>query len=140
MKGAVSMGVKGVMLIVSGLMCLVGFLVVFLGYKKKKRCTEPAVAEIVDIKRSEETDDKGGKSFSYRPVLEFKVGVETVRKEAGVSSNKRKAYKIGDRVNIRFNPLKPKEFMTTKQKTGAFTGVVLMIFAAVIAGVTLYFG
>ena len=119
------MGVKGVMLIVSGLMCLVGFLVVFLGYKKKKRCTEPAVAEIVDIKRSEETDDKCGKSL---------------RKEAGVSSNKRKAYKIGDRVNIRFNPLKPKEFMTTKQKTGAFTGVVLMIFAAVIAGVTLYFG
>ena len=134
------MGVKGVMLIVSGLMCLVGFLVVFLGYKKKKRCTEPAVAEIVDIKRSEETDDKGGKSFSYRPVLEFRVGVATVRKEAGVSSNKRKAYKIGDRVNIRFNPLKPKEFMTTKQKAGAFTGLVLMIFAAVIAGVTLYFG
>ncbi len=133
------MGVKGVLLIVSGIMCLVGFLVVFLGYKKKKRCTEPAIAQIVDIKRSEDTDDKGNKSYRYQPVLEFRVGVETIRKPAGVSSGKRKAYKIGDKVNIRFNPMKPKEFMTTKQKTGALTGVGIMVAAAVIAGFTLYF-
>ena len=133
------MGVKSILLIVSGLMCLVGFLIVFLGYKKKKRCTEPAIAEIVDIKRSEDTDDKGNKSYRYQPVLEFSVGVEKIRKAAGVSSGKRKAYKIGDRVNIKFNPMKPKEFMTTKQKTGAMTGVGLMVIAVVLAGVTLYF-
>ena len=136
-KGAFAMGLKGILLIVAGLICLVGFLIIYLGYKKKKRCTEPAVAEIVDIKRSESTDDKGKKSYRYRPVLEFKVGVETIRRAAGVTSSKRTAYKVGDRVNVNFNPMKPKEFMTRKQKTGAFKGIILMAVAVVIAIVAL---
>jgi ribosomal protein L21E len=110
-----------------------------MGIRKKKRCTEPGVAKIVDIKRSEDTDDKGNKSYKYRPVLEFNVGTQTIRKAAGVSSNKSKAYRVGDMVNIKFNPLKPKEFMTKKQKTGAFTGGVIMGVAVVIAVVTLIF-
>ena len=132
------MGVKGVMLIVSGLMCLVGFLVVFLGYKKKKRCTEPGVATIVDIKRKEDTNDKGKTKYSYRPVLELNVGTQTYKKAAGVKSENRKAYKVGDKVNIKFNPLKPKEFMTTKQKTGVVTGGLVIAASAVLAGVTLW--
>ena len=138
-KGAFAMGAKGILLIVSGLMCLVGFLVIYLGIRKKQRCTEPAVARIVDIKRSEDTDENGKKSYSYQPVLEYTVGVEKIRKTASVSSSKRKAYKIGDNVNIRFNPMKPKEFMTEKQKTGAFTGVFLMVIAVGIAVVTLIY-
>lgn len=133
------MGAKGILLIVSGIMCLVGFLVIYFGIRKKQRCTEPAVAEIVDIKRTEDTDEKGHKSYSYQPVLEFKVGVETIRKMASVSSSRRKAYKIGDKVNIKFNPMKPKEFMTGKQKTGAFTGALLMVIAVGIAVVTLIY-
>lgn len=120
------MGVKGILLIISGLVCFVGFLIVYMGIRKRKRCTELAVAKIVDIKRSSDTDDKGNKSYRYRPVLEFKVGTQTIRKAAGVSSDKSKAYRVGDMVNVDFNPLKPKEFMTKKQKTGAFKGVVLM--------------
>ena len=139
MKGASAMGAKGILLIVSGIMCLVGFLVIYMGIRKKKRCTEPAVAEIVDIKRTSDTDEKGHTTYSYQPVLEFKVGVETIRKMASVSSSKRKAYKIGDKVNIKFNPMKPKEFMTAKQKTGAFTGAFLMVIAIGIAVVTLIF-
>ena len=133
------MGAKGILLIVSGLMFLVGFLVIYMGIRKKKRCTEPAVATIVDIERDSDTDDKGKTKYTYRPVLEFSVGTQKYKKAAGVTSKSRKAYKIGDKVNINFNPLKPKEFMTTKQKTGAFTGVFLMFIAAVIAVVVLIF-
>ena len=46
------MGVKGIMLIVAGLMFAVGFLLVYLAVRRKQRCTEPAVATIVDIKHS----------------------------------------------------------------------------------------
>lgn len=134
------MGVKGVFLIIAGIVCLIGVLIIVMGIRKKNRCTEPGVATIVDIKRKENTDDKGNTSYSYRPVLEFKLGTETIRKAAGVTSSKRKAYKIGDRVNIKFNPLKPKEFMTAKQKTGVFTGALLVAVAAVVAGLTLYLG
>ena len=47
--------------------------------------------------------------------------------------------KIGDKVNIKCNPMKPKEFMTGKQKTGAFTGALLMVIAVGIAVVTLIY-
>ena len=107
--------------------------------RRKQRCTEPAVATIVDIKRDTDTDDKGNKSYSYRPVLEYKVGVETFKRTAKVSSSDRKAYKVGTQVNIKFNPLKPKEFMTAKQKSGYGTGVILMLIALALAVVTLIF-
>ncbi len=127
------MGLKGILLIAAGILCLVGALIIYLGIMKKKRCTEPGIATIVDIKRKEDTDKKGNTSFRYRPVLEFKVGTQTYKKAAGVSSDKRKAYKVGDRVNIKFNPLKPKEFMTGKQKTGAFKGVIVIAAAVLLA-------
>lgn len=131
------MGLKGILLIIEGLVCFVGFMIIFMGIQKKKRCTEPGIARIVDIKRRESTDDKGNKSYKYRPVLEFNVGTQKIRKAAGVSSDKSKAYKIGDKVNIKFNPLKPKEFMTKKQKTGALTGGVMMGIAVAAAVATL---
>jgi hypothetical protein len=127
------MGVKGILLIVAGLMFLVGFIVVYSAVKRKQRCTEPAVATIVDIKRKEDTDDKGNKSYSYRPVLEYKVGIDTYKRAARVSSSDRKAYKVGTMVNIKFNPLKPKEFMTAKQKNGYASGILLMVVAAALA-------
>ena len=93
---------------------------------------------IVDIKRKEDTNDKGKTKYSYRPVLELNVGTQTYKKAAGVKSENRKAYKVGDKVNIKFNPLKPKEFMTTKQKTGVVTGGLVIAASAVLAGVTLW--
>jgi hypothetical protein len=44
---------------------------------------------------------------------------------------------VGTQVNIKFNPLKPKEFMTAKQKSGYGTGVILMLIALALAVVTL---
>ena len=139
MKGAFVMGVKGILLMVAGLMFAVGFLLVYLAVRRKQRCTEPAVATIVDIKRDTDTDDKGNKSYSYRPVLEYKVGVETFKRTAKARSSDRKAYKVGTQVNIKFNPLKPKEFMTAKQKSGYGKGVILMLIALALAVVTLIF-
>ncbi len=133
------MGIKGILLIAAGIVCLIGALIIYLGIRKKQRCTEPAVARIVDIKRSEDTDDKGKKSYTYRPVLEFSVGTQKYKKAAAVTSENRKAYKVGDNVNILFNPLKPKEFMTGKQKTGAFKGVLMIVAAVVLAVVAICF-
>lgn len=132
------MGLKGILLIISGLVCLVGVFIIVRGIRKKNRCTEPGVATIVDIKRKEDTNDKGKTKYSYRPVLEFNVGTQTYKKAAGVKSENRKAYKVGDKVNIKFNPLKPKEFMTTKQKTGVVTGGLVIAASAALAGVTLW--
>ena len=140
LKGAFVMGAKEVLYIVSGVMFLVGFLVIFFAVRKKQRCTEPAVAEIVDIKRSEDVNDNGKTSYSYSPVVEFTVGVEKIRKTASVSSRKRKAYKIGDQIEIKFNPLKPKEFIAAKQKSGFFGGALLMLIAVGIAVTVLIFG
>ena len=133
------MGVKGILLIIEGLVLAVGFLMVYMAVKRKQRCTEPAVATIVDIKRDTDTDDKGNKSHSYRPVLEYKVGVETFKRTAKATSKDRKAYKVGAQVNIKFNPLKPKEFMTAKQKSGYGTGILLMVIALAAAVATLIF-
>lgn len=133
------MGIKGILLIVAGIIMLVGFVITFLGVAKKKRCIESGIATIVDIKRKkEDTDDKGNTSYVYRPVLEFKMGTETIRKAAGVSSSKRKEYRVGDKVNIMYNPLKPKEFLTKKQKTGVFTGSAIMVAAVAFAGLVLW--
>ncbi len=134
------MTAKAVLLIVSGIMFLVGFLVVFLGVKKRQRCTEPTEATIVDIKRDVDENEKGAKSYSYRPVVEFSVGTQKIRKTAKVSSSSRKAYKVGGTVEVRFNPLKPSEFVTAKQKKGYFSGGTLMLIALAVAVITLIYG
>lgn len=110
-----------------------GFLSIFFGRKKKGRCTMPVQAEIVDVKRDYTADSDGtGGSYDYTPVLGYVLGGREYKQKADFSSSRRKAFTVGELMEIRVNPNKPSEFVVPGKSNTAAFGMVLIIMGAFI--------
>ena len=129
-----------VIYVVAAAMFLVGALVIVFDRRKRGRCTVQVPATVVDIVREVNRDDDGKKDVSYRPVFEYFTGYTTIRTSPGTASSRKRAYKIGEVYAIMFNPQKPEEFYVPGKSGATGLGVFLMILAAAIAGVAIYFG
>ena len=129
-----------VIYIVAAVMFLVGVFVIVFDRKKRGRCTVQVPATVVDIVRDVYRDEDGKKDFAYRPVFEYFTGYTTIITSPGTTSSRKRAYKIGEVYAIMFNPQKPEEFYVPGKSGATGVGVFLMILAAAIAGVAIYFG
>ncbi len=133
------MDAKYVMLIVAGVMFLIGLIVVIVDRSRKARCTMVTMGTVVSVLREVDTDENGHKKHSYRPVFEYFTGTQTVRREARFAVSSSRKYRVGDVQEIRFNPDKPEEYILSKGGSSLASGILLMIAAVAIAGVTVYF-
>ena len=110
-----------------------GFLSIAFGRKKKGRCTMPVHAEIVEVKRDYTSDSDGtGGSYDYTPVLGYVLGGRQYKQTADFSSSRRKAFKVGDVMEIRVNPNKPSEFLVPGKSSTFGFGMVLIFMGALI--------
>lgn len=97
-------------------------------YAKRKdaRCSECTVGQIVDNELVTERELSGGFSSSYFPIVRFRPnGREelTVRHKVGAKPPR---YKIGERVDVKYNPDKPGEFVLPRDYKGM--GIISAIF------------
>ena len=121
---------------------ILGILILVLGgvnmageIKRLLSCSEEASATIVEIKRSR----TGKRSRSYTPIMEFYVDGKVVRGDGNMlGSGFRRRFKVGDTMEILYNPEDPEVFRP-KGKPGMFISSVLMILfgaAMLYAGIT----
>ena len=94
---------------------IVGIIFVFVGgflyYKNSylaKVCTSEVIATVVGMEERFSADEDGTK-YTYYPVIEYKVGSETIKKTMSSGSNP-PAYSINDTLTIYYNPNKIGEF------------------------------
>ena len=131
------------------------FLIVLLGFgiiftivsvvitKKTQRdveaCTARAEGTVVDIlqKTMQLHDPEDVPRYSYYPVVKYKAGSGTVRKQSFVGG-KKDTYVIGDKVTVFYDPLDPEHFYLEGNNSGTvirvfrFVGIGMLAAAAVV--------
>lgn len=126
--------------IVGIVIVLIGIFNIIKGSKMKSKCTESTSARIVEIEKGYDTigDDNSGTEYKYTPIYEFSVNGTTVRKSAGVYSNNKRKYHVGDMAVVKYNPDNPTEFMLNGKNTSKSVGIFMSIIgiAIVVIGFT----
>lgn len=103
-----------------------------------KKCTEEVRATVVDMEE-EMSSDEDGTSYVYYPVVEYKVGDDTVRAKMSIGSSNPK-YKVNAKVTVLYNPNKTDEFIVKGDNSLDFlkyifsgVGIALTVFGIVLA-------
>ena len=97
-----------------------------------KNCTEKTEAVVVDMKQ-EFSSDNDSSTYMYYPIIEYKIGDETVRVTMDRGSNT-PAYDINEKITILYNPDKTKEFIVKGEKTSSIMSIVFMAIGVLVTG------
>ena len=90
-----------------------------------KNCTEETIATVVDIKQELSSDTDSATSYMYYPIIEYKVGENTLKVTMDSGSNTPE-YNINEKITILYNPNKTKEFIVKGDKTGNIFSIIFM--------------
>lgn len=97
-----------------------------------KNCTMETKATVVDMKQEISTDSDSS-SYTYYPIIEYKVGEDTIRATMD-SGSSRPAYNIDEKITILYNPQKTKEFIVKGEKTSSIFSIVFMVLGLFVTG------
>lgn len=95
-----------------------------------KKCTEEVEAIVVDMKKEFSSDDDGD-MYTYYPIIEYKVGEDTIKSTMSKGSSNPE-YKLGDKVTILYNPNNTKEFIIKGDKSSGIFSFVFMGLGALV--------
>ena len=116
---------------------LIGVLSIIKGLQKKKRCTVSAVAMIVEVEKDDDEAGREGtrKKYTYTPIYEFVANGNTIRRSGNIYSHKKREFKAGNTVTVKYNPDKPEEFLVNGKSGGKSFGIALLLFGLVIIAI-----
>ena len=108
-----------------------GTFILVSGNKLAKVCTEETTGTIVGILREEETDSEGYTSIVYTPQIEYEVGEQLVTAKGNGSSNA-SDHKIGEQVDILYNPNNAEEYMIKGDNASNIGGIIWIVLGVII--------
>lgn len=119
-----------ILLAVGLLLILIGILCIAKNVKKKNRCCTSAPAVIVEIRRDEYDagQDNNKKEITYTPVYEFLTPLGYVRKTGGIYTHSKNRFKVGQTVEVKYDPRKPDDFLVSGKIHGLGFYVSLILF------------
>ena len=97
------------------------------------KCTVPAVARVVRIDEEWSSSADGAGSWSYFPVFQFTTESGRVIEARAAIGRGKSPYRIGQSVELRYDPDKPEQIAVKKDIIVMF--VFGLVFAAIGAGV-----
>ena len=109
----------------------IGIFLIIHGKAQAERCTEETVGTVIEIKEDTTIDDEGDISYTYYPVIEYKVGENTVSKQSSTGSGTSK-YSVNDKVDILYNPNNIEEYIIKGDKSSNLFGIVFIVLGAVV--------
>ena len=98
-----------------------------------KNCTEEVEATIVDMKQEFNSDGDSTAQYVYYPIVEYKVGEDTVRATMD-SGSSTPAYNVGEKITILYNPNKTKQFIVKGDKSSNIMGYVFLGLGVALTG------
>lgn len=109
----------------------IGFGMKMYSAKRRKICTIPASATVVDmIETTSYNHDSHRSTTSYCPVIEYYANGDMITSKFSYSSSP-KPYEIGDTLNIMYNPNEPKSFIDLGEKTIPLISTIFAIVGVV---------
>ena len=97
-----------------------------------KNCTVETEATVVDMKQEFSTDSDGS-TYLYYPIIEYKVGEDTIRVTMDKGSST-PAYDINQKITVMYNPNKVKEFYVKGEKSSMIFSIAFMAIGLLISG------
>lgn len=121
----------------------VGIFLIVSGNGKSKRCTSEAVGTVTQVieekEENIETEDDEAivqdttYTYTYYPVIEYSVGDKTLNEKYETGYGDKNKYKIGDKVDILYNPDKTEEYLIKSDKSSNIVGIVFIAAGVIIA-------
>ncbi|MBQ8996757.1 DUF3592 domain-containing protein [Candidatus Saccharibacteria bacterium] len=99
-------------------------------------CTEPTTATVVDMREDYTTDSDGAFRYVYYPVIEYQAGGQTLTEELD-SGSTTPAYRLGETVDILYNPANAKEFIVAGSNQNLIW-ILLSALGVIFLGVGVY--
>ncbi len=124
-------------LIVGVIFLAVGGFMFYSNYRLVKNCTVETVATVVDMKQEFNTDSDSTSTYTYYPIIEYKVSEDNLRATID-SGSSTPAYEIGESITILYNPKKVKEFIVKGDKSSSIFGIVFVSIGVLLSGYGVY--
>ena len=103
----------------------------------KQRCTEKAIGTVVEIVCREDYDYNDDElDVYYYPVIEYQAGDITIS-QMSKSGQYPSKYKVGDQVEIYYNPNNAEEYIIKGDSTANFLGIGFIVFGSISVAVGL---
>lgn len=132
---------NGIILLIFGLLvAAMGLYFSIKIIKKLINCTADISAECTDIKKHRHEHDSGHHhhtTYSYSPVLSYRVNGNDYSGEADISSSSGMKFSVGQRFDIKYNPGAPDQFIV-KGKSNGLPGYIFLTVVGIFLTV-LYF-
>lgn len=107
-------------------------LMIFLGKRKKGRCSNKVVGRITGVREGVSTDDEGFKTYSYDAEYAYEVNGEIYHSAGGQSYNRAGKIKVGGPIDVYYNPEMPRDHYVKGGKGGRTAYNVCLIIAGLI--------
>lgn len=116
---------------------LFGLIGMLLSFLRKRRFAVLAKAEIVDIHEDVDMTNNGKKVTNYVPVVSFTANEEEIRDMLNIRSGRKKKFKVGNKIDIYYNPQNPKQYIAAVTRNALVVPVASLVLG--IAGVVAFF-
>ena len=117
----------------------IGIFILVTYFSDKAKQTEETVAKIIRVDSEVETDTDGYDTRYYYPVVEYTVAdtkYENRLPDSGTTNSTE--YKVGDSIDINYNPNNPNEF-SKKGSIGGLIGGIFFIVIGIIVVLSIFF-
>ncbi|MCH5157506.1 MAG: DUF3592 domain-containing protein [Clostridiales bacterium] len=128
----------GALFLLIGIIFVVaGVIVLKQGDSLAKRCTEETIGTVVEIisERSYSSDNQF--TYTYYPVIEYQVGERTISQKSRSGQDPPK-YKVGQQVEIYYNPNNVEEYIIKEDSTTKILGIGFIVIGSIAAAVGAY--
>lgn len=98
---------------------------------KKKVCTQPVNARIVDVIRDTTYHINSVHSVTWYPIYEYTTGGKTVRRHSAVGGDKER-YTVGKQVTLMVNPQNVEEYYNPEDPMGFLVKIFLVVGAVLL--------
>ena len=109
------------------ILIIVGIIAMNQGSGLRKRCTEKTIGTVVEIVCKEQADYSRP---TYFPVIEYQAGDSTISQMSNSGEYPSK-YKVGDQVEIYYNPNNVQEYIIKGDSTPNFVGIIAIVLGSI---------
>ena len=123
---------KKLLVIIFGIIFIgAGIFSIVKGNELVKKCTVETTATVIQLKEESSSDSDGLISYTYYPIIEYKVGERTIT-EQGITGSNPSKYNINDKVEILYNPDKAEEFIIKGDSSSNWIGIIFIVVGVVV--------
>ena len=126
----------GLLFVLVGIIfAIVGIIAMIQGDSFKKKCTEEAIGTVVEvICETSYSETENQYTNTYYPVIEYSVGDRTISQISRSGHNPPK-YKVGQQVEIYYNPNNVEEYIIKGDSTPKLLGIGFIVIGSMAAAV-----